>query len=88
MFGLLTIDEGPPLSMTAGPAVPQLLLVCYVCWQNFILVRQDLIQEYFSLSVIKIILNLIVQFGGLMLMSHTLDLALGDGNCVGTKSFL
>ena len=28
MFGLLTIDEGPPLSMTAGPAVPQLLLVC------------------------------------------------------------
>ena len=28
MFGLLTIDKGPPLSMTAGPAVPQLLLVC------------------------------------------------------------
>ena len=28
MFGLLIIDEGPPLSMTAGPAVPQLLLVC------------------------------------------------------------
>ena len=27
MFGLLTIDEGPPLSMTAGRAVAQLLLV-------------------------------------------------------------
>ena len=28
MLGLLNIDEDPPLSMTAGPAVLQLLLVC------------------------------------------------------------
>ena len=27
MFGLLAIDGGPLLPMTAGPAVPQLLLV-------------------------------------------------------------
>ena len=27
MFGLLTIDEGPPLSRNAVPAFPQLLLV-------------------------------------------------------------
>ena len=32
MFGLLTIDEGPLLSMTAGPAVPQLLLVWAEVW--------------------------------------------------------
>ena len=30
MFGLLTIDEGPPLSMTAGRAVAHFLLV----WQQ------------------------------------------------------
>ena len=28
MFGLLTMDKGPPLLRTAGPAFLQLLLVC------------------------------------------------------------
>ena len=50
MFGLLTIDEGPPLSMTAGPATSAGLVVSvssllYFFFDKFlfwvIVVRED-----------------------------------------------
>ena len=45
MFGLLTIDEGPPLSMTAGRAVAQLLLVWLCTYHNHISLRRDFLSS-------------------------------------------